>query len=78
MNCLQACRIFSWPARSPYLSPTEYVWDMIGMRLHLPEIIDDVAAQLERIWQGIPQEAFWMLYQSMPRRVADCIQTRSE
>ncbi|GFX00363.1 hypothetical protein TNCV_1273571 [Trichonephila clavipes] len=46
---------------------------MMGMRLHLPENIDNLARQLEKIWQEIPQETIRVLYHSMPRRVAACI-----
>ncbi|GFX47337.1 uncharacterized protein TNCV_4691421 [Trichonephila clavipes] len=30
MNCLRAFQTLPWPARSPKLSSTEHVWDMIG------------------------------------------------
>ncbi|GFV19033.1 hypothetical protein TNCV_4759181 [Trichonephila clavipes] len=37
---------------------------------------DDLARQLEQFWQEIPQETIKVLYHSMPRRVAACIQAR--
>ena len=76
LNCLQACPTLPWPARSPDLSPIEHVWDMMGRRLHLTETVDDLARQLQHIWQEIPQETIRNLYQSLPRRVAACIQAR--
>lgn len=76
MNCLEACQTLPWPARSPDLSPIEHVWDMMGRRLHLSGNVDALARQLEQIWQEIPQEAIRELYESMPRRVAACIQAR--
>ncbi|GFU46764.1 hypothetical protein TNCV_4684091 [Trichonephila clavipes] len=30
MNCLTACKIFPWPARSPDLSSIVHVWDIFG------------------------------------------------
>ncbi|GFX47733.1 transposable element Tc1 transposase [Trichonephila clavipes] len=55
----------------PDPSPIEHVWDIMGRRLHLPGNVDDLARQLEQIWQEIPQEtirvfiplchAVWML-----------------
>ncbi|GFV52665.1 uncharacterized protein TNCV_2873361 [Trichonephila clavipes] len=41
----------TWPARLPNLSPVKHAWDNIGRRLHLPENFDDLARQLEKIWQ---------------------------
>ncbi|GFU12938.1 transposable element Tc1 transposase [Trichonephila clavipes] len=72
MNCLAACQTLP----SPDLSPIEHVWDMMGRRLHLPGNVDDPAWQLEKIWQEIPQDTIRVLYHSMPRCVAACIQTR--
>ncbi|GFT60626.1 transposable element Tc1 transposase [Trichonephila clavipes] len=43
MNCLTACKIFPWPARSPDLSSIVHVWDMLGRRLHLIGNVDDLA-----------------------------------
>ncbi|GFV40210.1 hypothetical protein TNCV_3823101 [Trichonephila clavipes] len=38
--------------------------------------VDDLARQLEQIWQEMPQETIRVPYNSMSRRVAACIQTR--
>ncbi|GFV60285.1 transposable element Tc1 transposase [Trichonephila clavipes] len=56
--------------------PIEHVWDMMRSRLHLLENVDDLARQLEQVWQEIPQETIMVLYYSMSRRVAACIQDR--
>ncbi|GFW74020.1 uncharacterized protein TNCV_545441 [Trichonephila clavipes] len=53
--------------RSLDLSPID---DMMGMRLHLPGNVDDLAQQLEQIWQEIPKKTIRVLYHSVPRRVA--------
>ncbi|GFV92910.1 transposable element Tc1 transposase [Trichonephila clavipes] len=56
MNCLTAFKTLRCPFRSPYLSPVEHVWDMMGRRLHLPGNVNDLFRQLEQIWQDIPHE----------------------
>ncbi|GFY02273.1 transposable element Tc1 transposase [Trichonephila clavipes] len=63
-------------ARSSDLSPVEHVWDMMRKRLHLRGNVVELARQLEQIWQEIPQETIRVLYHSMPRRVATCIQAK--
>ncbi|GFT11401.1 transposable element Tc1 transposase [Trichonephila clavipes] len=68
MNCLPACQTLSWPARSPDFSPIEHVWDMVRRRLPLPGNVDDLARQLEQIWQEIPQDTIKVLYHSMPHK----------
>ncbi|GFT28046.1 transposable element Tc1 transposase [Trichonephila clavipes] len=77
MNCLKVCLTLPSPAKSPDLSPIKDVWDMMGRRLHLLGNVNDLAQQLEQIWQEKPQEAIRVLYHSMPRRVAACLQERS-
>ncbi|GFU38503.1 transposable element Tcb1 transposase [Trichonephila clavipes] len=76
MNCHTAYQTLPWPARSPDLSSIEHVWDMMGRRLHLPGNVDDITQCLEQIWQEIPQETIRVLYHSMPRLAAACIQSR--
>ncbi|GFW90325.1 uncharacterized protein TNCV_2121891 [Trichonephila clavipes] len=49
---------------------------MMRRRLPLPRNVDDLARDLEQIWWEIPQETIRVPYQSMPRRVAACIQAR--
>ncbi|GFY04205.1 transposable element Tcb1 transposase [Trichonephila clavipes] len=66
----QLVKHFLWSARSPDLSPIEYVRDTLGGRLHLPGNVVDLTQQLEQVWQEIPQETIRVLYQSMASRVA--------
>ncbi|GFV91813.1 transposable element Tc1 transposase [Trichonephila clavipes] len=73
---IRACQTLLWSARSLDLSPIEHVWDMMRRQLHLPENNDDLSRQLEKIWQEIPQDTNMVLYHSMPRRVAACLQAR--
>ncbi|GFY17789.1 transposable element Tcb1 transposase [Trichonephila clavipes] len=41
MNCLTAYQTLPWPAKTLDPSPIEHVWDMMGMRMHLPSNVDD-------------------------------------
>ncbi|GFV91229.1 transposable element Tcb1 transposase [Trichonephila clavipes] len=76
MNCLTPYQTHPRPARLTYLSPIEHIWDMMGRRMPLPGNVNDLAQQSEQIWQEIPQETIRVLYHSMPRHVAACIQAR--
>ncbi|GFW80424.1 transposable element Tcb1 transposase [Trichonephila clavipes] len=76
MNCLTACQTLPWPASSPDISPMELVWDMKGRRLRLTGNVDDLSLQLWQISKEIPQETISVLYHSMSRRGAACIQSR--
>ncbi|GFX65161.1 transposable element Tc1 transposase [Trichonephila clavipes] len=73
VNCLTACQTLPWIARSPDPSAIEPVWDVMGRRMHLPGNVDDLARQLEQIWQEIPQETIRGPYYSMARHVAACM-----
>ncbi|GFU40323.1 transposable element Tc1 transposase [Trichonephila clavipes] len=59
----------------PDLSPIEYVWDMMGRRLHLPVNIDELAQQLEKLGKKYCRRPSEFVI-TMPRRVAACIQAR--
>ncbi|GFX58541.1 hypothetical protein TNCV_417211 [Trichonephila clavipes] len=48
----------------------------MGRGLHLPKNADDLARQLEPIWQEIPQKTIRVLYHFMSRRVAAFIQPK--
>ncbi|GFV80646.1 transposable element Tc1 transposase [Trichonephila clavipes] len=58
------------------ISSIGHVWHMIRRQLHLPGNVDDLSRQLEQIWQEVPQKNIRVLYHSMSRRVAACIETR--
>lgn len=76
MIYFEACGTPPWTARSPNLLPIEHAWDKRGRRLYLPENFDDLARQLEQILQEIPQDTIRTLNQSLPHRMAACIQAR--
>ncbi|XP_035204523.1 hemicentin-1-like, partial [Stegodyphus dumicola] len=40
-QCLQGYDVLPQPARSPDLSTTEHVWDMLGRQMHPSEILND-------------------------------------
>ncbi|GFT51409.1 uncharacterized protein TNCV_4955201 [Trichonephila clavipes] len=50
---------------------------MMGRRLHLTGNVHELARQLEKIGQEIPQETNKVLYRSTARRVTACIQARA-
>ena len=69
-----------WPAISPDLNPIEYIWDMIGRRMHAREPpvqnIRQLEAALHREWQQLSQQDIRRLIGGMRRRVEAVIQTR--
>ncbi|GFV62700.1 transposable element Tcb1 transposase [Trichonephila clavipes] len=67
MNCPTDYQTLPLPTRSPNSSPIEHVWGMMGIRKHLPGKADDLARQLEQIWQEIPQEIIRVPYHFMSR-----------
>ncbi|UYV68224.1 hypothetical protein LAZ67_5003434, partial [Cordylochernes scorpioides] len=78
-QALQDVQMLPWPPYSPYLSPIEHVWDIIGRRLHAlpqPRSEDELWQMVEREWRAIPQDAIRTLIDSLPRRVAACIAVR--
>ncbi|GFW83278.1 transposable element Tc1 transposase [Trichonephila clavipes] len=75
MNCLTACQTLPWSDRSPDLSPSQHVYDMMGRRLHLRGNVHDLDRQLEKICQEIPQETTRVFYHSMARCVTAYIQS---
>ncbi|UYV64526.1 hypothetical protein LAZ67_3001100 [Cordylochernes scorpioides] len=78
-QALQDVQMLPWPPYSPDLSPIEHVWDIIGRRLHAlpqPRSEDELWQMVEREWRAIPQDAIRTLIDSLPRRVAACIDVR--
>ncbi|GFW80386.1 transposable element Tcb1 transposase [Trichonephila clavipes] len=74
--------LLPWPARSPDLSPIEYMWSMIAQRLTQ---ITSPAATPNQLWQRgevawsvVPQEHIQSLFESMPRRVAAVISNNGD
>jgi hypothetical protein len=69
-----------WPVISPDLNPIEYIWDMIGYRMHAREPpvqnIRQLEAALHREWQQLSQQDIRRLTGGMRRRVEAVIQAR--
>ncbi|GFW45365.1 DDE_3 domain-containing protein [Trichonephila clavipes] len=75
-QCLQGYDVLLWPTRSPDLSPIENVWDALGRQLQPSRDTGELTAQMQRLWQDLPQGVISDLIESMPRRISACIAAR--
>ncbi|GFT61447.1 DDE_3 domain-containing protein [Trichonephila clavipes] len=62
-----------WPARSPYLSPVEHVWDQLNLQMPSCHSVHDLELAVQDLWGHLPQDNIRCLINSMPDRVAACI-----
>ncbi|GFW36142.1 cyclic nucleotide-gated cation channel alpha-3 [Trichonephila clavipes] len=75
-QCLQGYDVLPWPARSPDLSPKEHVWNALGRQLQPSRDTGELTAQMQRLWQDLPQGIISDLIESMPRRISACTAAR--
>ncbi|GFU37480.1 DDE_3 domain-containing protein [Trichonephila clavipes] len=62
-----------WPARSPYLSPVEYVWDQLKRKMPSCHSVHDLQLAVQDLWTHLPQDNIRCLINSMPDHVVACI-----
>ncbi|GFX94731.1 DDE_3 domain-containing protein [Trichonephila clavipes] len=74
-NVFKDMTSYPWPARSPDLSPIEHVWTL-GRQLQPSRDTGELTAQMQRLWQDLPQGVISDLIESMPRRISACIAAR--
>ncbi|GFS93840.1 transposable element Tc1 transposase [Trichonephila clavipes] len=72
-QCLQGYDVLPWPARSPDLSPIDHA---LGRQLQPSRDTGELTAQMQRLWQDLPQGVISDLIKSMPRRISACIAVR--
>ncbi|GFW41858.1 transposable element Tcb1 transposase [Trichonephila clavipes] len=77
-DCLRNVTTLPWPARSPYLSPIEHIWDHLGRRVGHPTSLNELEARLQKIWNEMSQDIIQNLYASMPDHIASCIRARGD
>ncbi|GFU31072.1 DDE_3 domain-containing protein [Trichonephila clavipes] len=64
-----------WPARSPDLSANRGMSGRAGKAAAV-RIQEELTAQMQRLWQDLPQGVISDLIESMPRRISACIAAR--
>lgn len=75
-QCAPAGLLQPWPPSSPDLSPIENVWAMMAADMaHLPvtKTKNDLRCQLEQVAAGLTAERVAPLFDSMKRRLKDCL-----
>ncbi|GFX88068.1 transposable element Tcb2 transposase [Trichonephila clavipes] len=62
-----------WPARSPYLSPIEHVWDQLKRHMPSCHSVHGLELTVQDLWAHLSQDNIRCLISSMPDRVSACI-----
>ncbi|GFW83735.1 transposable element Tcb2 transposase [Trichonephila clavipes] len=63
-----------WPAHSPYFSHVEYVWKQQKRQMTSCHSVHDLKLAVQDLWAHLPQDNIRCLINSMPDRVAACIE----
>ncbi|GFU98737.1 DDE_3 domain-containing protein [Trichonephila clavipes] len=74
-NVFNGYDVLPRPARSPDLSPIRACWTL-GRQLQPSRDTGELTAQMQRLWQDLPQGVISDLIESMPRRISACIAAR--
>ncbi|GFX37664.1 transposable element Tcb1 transposase [Trichonephila clavipes] len=75
-DCICTVTTLPWPARSPYVSPIEHIWNHLGVRVGHPTSLNELEARLQQILNEMSQDILQNLYASIPDRIASCIHPR--
>ncbi|GFV92450.1 DDE_3 domain-containing protein [Trichonephila clavipes] len=62
-----------WPARSPYLSPVEHVWDPLKRQMPSCHSVHDLELTVQDLWIHLLQDNIRCLLNSMTDRDSACI-----
>ncbi|GFW87678.1 uncharacterized protein TNCV_4486431 [Trichonephila clavipes] len=73
-SCSRHCQTLSWPAHSPDLSPVEHVGDQLKWQMPSCHSVHDLELAVQDLWARLPQDNIRCLINSMPDRVAACIE----
>ncbi|GFV35266.1 transposable element Tcb2 transposase [Trichonephila clavipes] len=63
-----------WPTHSPDLFPVEHVWDQLKRQMPSCHSVHDLELAVQDLWAYLPQDNIRCLINSMPDRVAACIE----
>ncbi|GFW04671.1 uncharacterized protein TNCV_3897231 [Trichonephila clavipes] len=68
------CHDSSMAGPLPGLSPVEHVWDQLKRRMPSCHFVHDLELAVQDLWAHLPQDNIRCLINSMPDRVAACIE----
>ncbi|GFW05762.1 DDE_3 domain-containing protein [Trichonephila clavipes] len=55
-NFLRQFQTLPWPARSPYLSPVEHVWDQLKRQMPSCQSVHDLELAVQDLWVHLPKD----------------------